>query len=297
MEIRNLLTFIEVANLENFTQAGNVLGYTQSNISTQIRQLEDELGVTLFERMARGVRITQYGQELLPIAREIVALSTKMGRFAQKESEIEGELRVGVVESIYHACFESLIINYARRFPKIKLVLTVDGTMQLEELVSKNQLDVACNINDPLPESKWNIYHSQKTRILIVARSEHPLAKKTTISAEALTKQKCVMMEDTSPYVQHFYHQLSMEGVILEPFLSIQSAYMASQLLLKEDYVSFLPEYTVRKLIDNKKLVVLKIAGYEQWQSIQLISHLNKVQTLPLVGYLQEAEKALLHLL
>lgn len=64
MEIRNLLTFIEVANLQNFTQASKVLGYSQSNISAQIRQLEEELGVVLFERMARGVHLTQYGQEL-----------------------------------------------------------------------------------------------------------------------------------------------------------------------------------------------------------------------------------------
>ena len=62
MEIRNLLTFIEVANLQNFTQASKVLGYSQSNISAQIRQLEEELGVVLFERMARGVHLTQYCQ-------------------------------------------------------------------------------------------------------------------------------------------------------------------------------------------------------------------------------------------
>ena len=126
MEIRNLLTFIEVANLQNFTQASRVLGYSQSNISAQIRQLEKELGVVLFERMARGVHLTQYGCELLPIARDVVALSNQMGRFAQTESEIEGVLRIGVVESIFHACFQPLVISYARRFPKIKLELTED---------------------------------------------------------------------------------------------------------------------------------------------------------------------------
>lgn len=293
MEIRNLVTFIEVANLQNFTQASKVLGYSQSNISAQIRQLEEELGVVLFERMARGVHLTQYGQELLPIARDVVALSNQMGRFVQTESEIEGVLRVGVVESIFHACFEDLIINFSKRFPKVKLELTVDGTMQLQELVQKNQLDVACIINDLLPKSKWNRYYDRKAKILLVARKEHPLARGDSITLEDLRQEKCVMMEDTSPYVAHFYHLLAMEGVMIEPFLILQSAQMARQLIQKGNYVSFLPEYTVRDLIEQDILRELKIPGYEQWQSVQLISHANKVETRPLSGYLEEAEKVL----
>ncbi len=293
MEIRNLLTFIEVANLQNFTQASKVLGYSQSNISAQILQLERELGVTLFERMPRGVHLTQYGQELLPIARDVVALAGKMGHFAQTDSEIKGVLRVGVVESIFHACFEALIIQFARRFPKIKLELTVDGTIQLQQLVQKNQLDVACIINDPLPKSQWNCYYAKKTKILLVARKGHPLAQKETIAPEDLSREKCVMMENTSPYVSHFYHFLAMQGTPVEPFLILQSAHMASQMIQKENYVSFLPEYTVRHLVQNGILCVLKIPGYEQWQSIQLISHPNKVETRPLLGYLEEAQKIL----
>ena len=297
MEIRNLLTFIEVANLQNFTQASKVLGYSQSNISAQIRQLEEELGVVLFERMARDVHLTQYGQELLPIARDVVALSNQMGRFAQTESEIEGVLRVGVVESIFHTCFESLIISYARRFPKIKLDLTVDGTMRLQELIQKNQLDVACIINDLLPQSQWNRFYDQKVKILLVARREHPLVKKGSIELSELSQEKCIMMENSSPYVAHFYHLLAMEGVCIDPFLTLQSAHMARQLIRQENYVSFLPEYTVQDLIQQNVLCELKTPGYEQWQSIQLISHLNKVETRPLLGYVEEAKIALNRLL
>lgn len=297
MEIRNLLTFIEVANLQNFTQASRVLGYSQSNISAQIRQLEKELGVVLFERMARGVHLTQYGCELLPIARDVVALSNQMGRFAQTESEIEGVLRIGVVESIFHACFQPLVISYARRFPKIKLELTVDGTMQLQDMVQKNQLDVACIINDLLPQSKWTRFYDQKVKILLVARRKHPLAQKEYIMLPELSREKCIMMENSSPYVAHFYHLLAMEGVLIDPFLTLQSAQMASQLIQQEDYVSFLPEYTVKDLIRQGVLCELKTPGYEQWQSIQLISCLSKVETRPLLGYIEEAKSALNQLL
>lgn len=75
MEIRNLQTFLQVAGLQNITQASKELGYSQSNVSTQIQQLEKEVGAPLFNRMGRGVTLTQYGEELLPFARSIVSTS------------------------------------------------------------------------------------------------------------------------------------------------------------------------------------------------------------------------------
>ena len=66
MEIRNLYTFLQVASTQNFTQASRILGYSQSNVSTQIQQLEEDVGAKLFDRIGRGVVLTQYGQQLVP---------------------------------------------------------------------------------------------------------------------------------------------------------------------------------------------------------------------------------------
>ena len=66
MDIKNLVTFIHVAELRSFTKAGDKLGYSQSTVSFQIRQLENELGVPLFERINRTVTLTEHGVRLLP---------------------------------------------------------------------------------------------------------------------------------------------------------------------------------------------------------------------------------------
>ena len=65
MDIKNLVTFIHVAELRSFTKAGDKLGYSQSTVSFQIRQLENELGVPLFERINRTVTLTEHGVRLL----------------------------------------------------------------------------------------------------------------------------------------------------------------------------------------------------------------------------------------
>ena len=71
MDIKNLVTFIHVAELRSFTKAGDKLGYSQSTVSFQIRQLENELGVPLFERINRTVTLTEHGIRLLRSAYKI----------------------------------------------------------------------------------------------------------------------------------------------------------------------------------------------------------------------------------
>ena len=66
VEIRNLNTFLKIASLRNFTRAAKELGYSQSNVSAQIRQLEQEIGGPLFNRTGRSISLTQYGEALLP---------------------------------------------------------------------------------------------------------------------------------------------------------------------------------------------------------------------------------------
>ena len=73
MEIRNLATFVRIAQLHNFSKAAEQLGYSQSAVTMQIKQLEEELNVRLFERIGKHIRLTQAGDRLLPRAMEAVS--------------------------------------------------------------------------------------------------------------------------------------------------------------------------------------------------------------------------------
>ena len=81
MEIRNLMSFIHVAELNSFTKAAERLGYSQSTISFQIKQLENELGCLLFDRINHSISLTDKGKELLEYAQQVTALT---GEFMQK---------------------------------------------------------------------------------------------------------------------------------------------------------------------------------------------------------------------
>ena len=100
MELRNITTFLRVAELQNFTHAAQELGYSQSAVTVQIRQLETELGVPLFERIGRSVSLTAPGQAFLQEAGEIIKAAERAKDAVRTAPEPEGTLRVGTMESL-----------------------------------------------------------------------------------------------------------------------------------------------------------------------------------------------------
>ena len=146
MEIHQLNIFIHVATIKNFTQTGRTLGYSQSNISAQIQQLEKEVGAPLFNRIGRTVTLTQYGEELLPYAQQIVSTAIRMENFLRSDEAISGTIKIGIVESLFEVVMEKTISNYHKRFPNVRIELTVDGTANLKEMLQQGILDFACLI-------------------------------------------------------------------------------------------------------------------------------------------------------
>ena len=128
MEIRNLKTFLKVATLKNFTSAAKELGYSQANVSAQIKQLEQELDAPLFNRIGRKVTLTQYAEDLLPYALDIVSTAVEMENLLHTSESLGGTIRVGMVESLFHAIGEDLIRAYHKRFPRVSMDIVVDGT-------------------------------------------------------------------------------------------------------------------------------------------------------------------------
>lgn len=92
MEIRNINTFLKTAATQNISKAARALGYSQSAVTVQIRQLEKELGIQLFERIGKKISLTERGVELTAYANEIMRVTNQALTFASVEGEMEGTL-------------------------------------------------------------------------------------------------------------------------------------------------------------------------------------------------------------
>ena len=100
MDLKSLHTFIQAAELGSFTRAGEKLGYSQPTISFQIKQLETELGVQLFERIGHTVSLTEEGRDALRYAQNICRMSEEMARGASERAVASGEIRLAVADSL-----------------------------------------------------------------------------------------------------------------------------------------------------------------------------------------------------
>ena len=294
MEIRNLNTFLKVAALQNFTQASRELGYSQSNVSAQIKQLEQEVGAPLFNRIGKNVSLTSYGEELLPYARQIVSTALKIESFLKAEGDMVGTIHVGMVDSLYELLLDSAFLSYHRRFPKVHIELTVDATAALKDRLQRGQLDMACLIDDPLPSNEWHVWDSVDVPVVIVANPQHPLANQDSVSMEELADREWILMEGTAPYTLHFQSLLAGKKLEIQPFLKLQSADTARRLAEREPFLSLLPLYTVNASIQSGQLKVLRVPEWEQSQHVQLALHHSKVVTPQIEGFLEELRGVLL---
>ena len=288
MELRSLKTFLRVAALQNFTKASQELGYSQSNVSAQIKQLEEEIGSPLFDRIGRNVYLNHYGEELIPYARQLVSIATHMENFLKPEESMYGTIKIGMAQSLIELLLEDAFLRYHRRFPLVRLELTVDATSTLKSLLQHGQLDMACLIDDPLSQTEWFVWDSVEVPVVLVSNPSHPLANQEFVTLVDLASQDLILMEESAPYSVHFKNLLARHHLEYKPFLKLQSAATARNLVERDSFLSVLPLYAVKASADAGHLRILNVPEWNQMQSVQLVLHKHKTITPQVTGFLEE---------
>ena len=288
MEIRNLTTFLKVAALRNFTHAARELGYSQSSVSAQIQQLEEEVGAPLFNRIGRTVTLTQFGEELLPYARQLSSIADKMENMLKSEAFLAGTLRIGMTDSLSELLLEDAFISYHRRFPQVRLEITIDTTSSLLERIRTGQLDAACVIANPLPRSEWIIWDDIAVPIVVTSNPASPLAKKKSVTLEEISRQELVLMEALAPYSLEFESALAQRHLECQPVFRLESTDTARRIVEQGDFLSVLPLYAVGSSAKEGKIKILNVPQWKHSESVQMVLHKSKVVTPQIEGFLQE---------
>ena len=148
MDLRSLETFIQVAELNSFTKAGEKLGYSQPTISFQIKQLEKELGVQLFERIGHTISLTNDGHTALSQAQQICRLTKEMTQEKTDDFQPKGVIKLAMADSL---CPPLVIRNFSKfrkMYPDISLNITTAGTNEHFRLLDHNEADIVCTLDN-----------------------------------------------------------------------------------------------------------------------------------------------------
>lgn len=136
-----LRTFVAIAESGNLTQAADRLHRTQSAISVQLRKLEEDLKVSLFDRSPRGMSLTECGEKLLPVAQSVL---TEIGRArALFETPLTGRLRIGIPDDFDEAILERTLGDFARRHPGVDVLAVSGCTSGFPAAIESGELDIA----------------------------------------------------------------------------------------------------------------------------------------------------------
>lgn len=143
MKSDDLRFFRAVALSGSFGAAARALNTTQSNVTARIQKLEESLGLALFRRHARGVRITPAGERLMPFAEQVGNLLQEARRHVTDVGHANGDLRVGAMETTTTTRLGGMLAEYTETFPDVDLSLTTGTTAELVDAVLDRTLDVA----------------------------------------------------------------------------------------------------------------------------------------------------------
>jgi LysR family transcriptional regulator, cell division regulator len=143
VDVSDLKVFEAVARVGNITKAATILNTVQSNVTTRIRMLEDELGGPLFHRHVRGVTLTAMGERLLPYAMRISQLVAEAKSISDHAAPLHGKLLVGTLETAAAMRLPPILTAFKQRFPKVELILRTGTTCDLIDDVLQHRLEGA----------------------------------------------------------------------------------------------------------------------------------------------------------
>lgn len=200
MEIRQLRYFISAATHLNFTKAAKECFIVQSSMTEQIANLEDELGVKLFDRQRKGLTLTEAGEFFLPRAKSILAEAQKTKEeMALFRGGYRSYLRIGYQGELFKEALIEVLRTYRQELPEVKVALRQLPLSELIEGLRDGQLDVVLTIwGDALKEEKgWmETEPILKMGPVLAVAKDHPLAERESITMEELRELSFTSLED-----------------------------------------------------------------------------------------------------
>lgn len=196
MNLRDLKYLVALADHRHFGRAAASCFVSQPTLSTQIRKLEDELGLPLVERSPRKVMLTPAGLEAAARARSIVAEIEQLKEAARRSRDPEaGTVRLGIFPTLGPYLLPHVIPNIRGRFPQLELLLVEEKSDELLNRLRDGRLDAAL-LALPLDDDQLHAEFLFEEPFLLAVSGQHPLARRHHLDVQELSSQKLLLLED-----------------------------------------------------------------------------------------------------
>ncbi|WP_404456685.1 LysR family transcriptional regulator [Oceanobacillus kapialis] len=257
MELRQLKTFRTVASTLNFSRAADALNYVPSNVTMQIKALEDELGVPLFDRLGKQLVLTIAGKRFLTHIQIVLEKLDEARNTVQDNEDIRGTLTISANEVLCAYRLPAVFKLFRSRHPGVRLIFRSVPNQELKQTLFDGTADVAFMLDETILSTRLSVEPLLDETFRLFVAPDHPLAKQPVLQQEDFHGEVLLVNEKGCPYRTMFDRSFEKKGIDSITYLEFQNAEAIKQCAISGIGIAFLPEITVGAEVKRGDLVAL----------------------------------------
>ena len=276
MNTKSLVTFKTILEVGSFQKAADKLGYTQSTVTFQIKQLEEELALKLFEKIGRRMELTQAGKDIMPYIDMILQGAEQISNYGKSLSEISGSLKLAIPDSILIYNMQPFMQAFTHEAPNVQLIVNSIQSGEINPSIADGTADIGINCEkDSYPDS---VVHKKlgKYKAVLVAS---PFANNNLLDFITPHQRKPISLICNEP---DGYYQLDMDkylsekDILLNPPMKVQSIEAVKRCVMNNLGIAVVPTYSIGEELKNGSLMPIKTELDEKEYNSFYIYHKNK---------------------
>jgi LysR family cyn operon transcriptional activator len=268
MELRQLRYFLKAKELLNFTEAARVLNISQSTLSQQIKQLEDELNVPLFNRVGKRITLTEAGEIFSEYALQSINRANE-GLLVLKDltNLNAGKIIIGVIYSM-RILFARTLIEFARQYPNIKIQVVFGTTKDLLEKLNLYHFDFIITFHEETIEPHLKCQTLLKANMVLVTAKKSSLAQRSSISLNEVAKLPLALPFSGYSTIQFFVESFEQENLDPNICMEINDIPTLFEIVKTGNWHTILSDTSV----NDPEVVGIHIEGKNMKRTLMIIS-------------------------
>ena len=255
MELKNLYTFQAVVDQGSYQKAAKLMGYTQSTVTVHIQQLEEELGVPLFQRVGRRMVLTQAGERALEQTRELLLAADRLSQLAHEGQAPSGSLRVDMAETLLCYKIQPVIQKFRQQAPQVRLIIRSRNCLDIAENVRSGACDLGVGYDMDWSRDVLEVESMGEYEVVLLAAPGFAYPDFTTPGQ--CKPVSLVTDEPDSIFRRRLEDYLSQRDITLDATLELWSIETIKRCVMSDLGFTFLPRFVAQEELAQGRLLEL----------------------------------------
>lgn len=258
MNTKNLETLMAIIETGSFQKAATRMDYTPSAVTSQIKQLENELSIKLFEKIGRKMELTSAAKDVLPFIKAILQNVEQLNNYKKDISEITGTLRLVAPDSIFIYKMQPIIKEIMHSAPNIRLIVNSLPSNEINQAIIDGSADIGIDCDKGnFPDSL--VHKSLRSVAACLIASPFIDPRETDFVTPHQRKPFAVIgNEPKANYQKVLNEYLDEKDIVLRPFMKFQSIEAVKRSVMNDLGIAYVPKFSVEDELRDGSLIQLK---------------------------------------